>query len=131
MDGRALYLIAADAILLVHVLFVLFILFGLVLIYLGRWRGWRWVRHFWFRVAHLAAIGYVVAQAWLGEICPLTIWETDLRLRAGDATYDGAFIAHWLQTLLYYQAPIWVFTLIYTLFGLLVCASWWWVPPKR
>lgn len=131
MASRAGYLIAADAILLVHLLFVSFVVLGLVLIYLGRWRRWNWVRRFWFRIAHLGAIGFVVIQAWLGEICPLTVWEMNLRARAGDATYDGAFIAHWLQTLLYYEAPAWIFTLIYTGFALLVCASWWWVPPRR
>ena len=131
MAERAWYLIAADAILLAHLLFVLFVVAGLASIYIGHWLRWDWVRRFWFRVAHLSAIGFVVVQAWLDEICPLTIWEMNLRARAGDATYEGAFIAHWLQSLLYYEAPTWVFTLIYTGFGLLVCASWWWLPPRR
>ncbi len=131
MNERTWYLVAADAILLMHVIFVLFVVFGLVLIYAGRWRGWDWVHRFWFRVSHLAAIGFVVVQSWLGEICPLTIWEMNLRVRAGDAVYEGAFIGHWLQTLLYYDAPLWVFTLVYTGFGLLVLASWFWIPPRR
>ena len=131
MNDASWYLIAADAILLVHVLFVLFVVLGLALIYLGRWRGWNWIYHLWFRISHLAAIGFVVIQSWLGEICPLTIWEMNLRAKAGNAVYDGAFIAHWLQALLYYEAPLWVFTLIYTLFGLLVGASWLWIPPRR
>lgn len=131
MNERTWYLVAADAILLMHVIFVLFVVFGLVLIYAGRWRGWDWVHRFWFRVSHLAAIGFVVVQSWLGEICPLTIWEMNLRVRAGGAVYEGAFIGHWLQTLLYYDAPLWVFTLVYTGFGLLVLASWFWIPPRR
>ena len=131
MNERTWYLVAADAILLMHVIFVLFVVFGLVLIYAGRWRGWDWVHRFWFRVSHLAAIGFVVVQSWLGEICPLTIWEMNLRDRAGGAVYEGAFIGHWLQTLLYYDAPLWVFTLVYTGFGLLVLASWFWIPPRR
>lgn len=131
MKTQTWYLLAADAILLLHVLFVAFVVIGLLLIFIGKWRRWRWVRRFWFRVAHLAAIGFVVVQSWLGAICPLTRWENELRARAGDAAYPGDFIAYWLETLLYYQAPAWVFTLIYTLFGALVVASWFWVPPRR
>ena len=131
MNVQTWYLIAADAILILHVLFVGFVILGLLLIFVGKWKKWNWVHRFWFRIAHLGAIGFVVLQSWLGAICPLTIWENSLRVRAGDATYDGDFIAHWLQALLYYQAPAWVFTLIYTLFGALVFASWFWVPPRR
>lgn len=125
------YLVAADAVLAVHVLFVLFVILGLVAILLGRPLQWSFVRNPWFRIAHLVAIAIVVAQAWLGAICPLTILEMELRARAGVATYEGSFIAHWMQTLLYYDAPAWVFALCYTLFGLLVLFSWFWVRPRR
>ena len=130
MDQKTLYLLAADGVLLVHVLFVLFVLAGLVLIVVGYFCGWSWVRNPRFRLAHLVAIGVVVLQAWLGRICPLTIWEMALRERAGDVTYQGSFIAHWLQSLLYYEAPAWVFTLAYTLFGLMVAATWIAVRPR-
>jgi polyferredoxin len=93
--------------------------------------AWRWVHNFSFRLTHLLAIGVVVLQAWLGAICPLTVWEMDLREKAGDSVYEGSFIAHWLQTLLYYRAAEWVFVLLYTLFGALVIASWYWVRPRR
>lgn len=131
MDDKLLYLIAADAILITHSLFVCFVVAGLLLVFIGKWRGWRWVYHFWFRVAHLIAIGVVVLQSWLGMICPLTIWEMQLRALAGDQVYSGAFIAHWLQQLLFYRAPDWVFALLYTAFGALVVASWFWVRPRR
>lgn len=64
-------------------------------------------------------------------ICPLTTWEMLLRERAGQEAYEGAFIAYWLHTLLYFQAPQWVFAVAYTLFGLLVVATWIWVPPRK
>ena len=124
------YAIAADALLFVHTLFVLFVILGLLLIIVGGLKHWQWVRNPWFRLSHLAAIGFVVAQAWAGEICPLTIWENSLRRRAGETGYDSTFIGHWLQQLLYYDAPSWVFIAAYTLFGLLVLASWWWVRPN-
>jgi hypothetical protein len=112
-----------------HVLVVLFIVAGLALILAGGVLQWRWVRRRWLRVLHLVAIGVVVLQAWLGRLCPLTIWELQLRAQAGDTTYTGSFIAHWLGELLYYNAPGWVFTLGYSLFALLVLWSWFKVRP--
>ncbi|NNE35497.1 MAG: DUF2784 family protein, partial [Rhodothermales bacterium] len=66
-----------------HVLFVAFVIFGLVLILAGKLRAWSWVRNPWFRLAHLAGIAVVVLQSWLGAICPLTKWEVALREKAG------------------------------------------------
>ena len=131
MEDGVLYLIAADAILFTHTLFVGFIVFGLVFIFVGKLRSWAWVRNPWFRYAHLAAIGVVVLQSWLGVICPLTTWEMALREKAGEAVYSGAFVAHWLESILYYQAPEWFFVVCYTVFGLLVAATWYWVRPRR
>ena len=125
------YLVLADAILVVHVLFVAFVVFGLVLILAGGVLSWSWVRHRRFRIAHLAGIGVVVLQSWLGMICPLTTWEMALRAKAGDVTYSGAFVAEWLERLLYYRAPWWVFAVVYTVFGALVVASWFWVRPYQ
>jgi hypothetical protein len=118
------YSTLADVVLLAHVGFVVFIIVGLLAILCGGLAGWRWIRHPWFRAGHLAGIGWVVVQAWLGVICPLTTWEQTLRAQAGDATYAGTFIAHWLQAGLYFDAPAWVFTVCYTLFGLAVIGSW-------
>lgn len=129
-ESALFYLFVADALLVTHVLFVAFVVFGLLLIVAGGIRGWSWVRNPWFRVTHLACIGIVVLQSWFGVICPLTTWEMAMRARAGDATYAGSFIAHWLGELLYYQAPPWVFALAYTAFGLLVVASWARVRPR-
>jgi hypothetical protein len=120
----------ADLVLIVHVMYVAFVVFGLVLILWGGFRGWSWVRNPWFRAGHLAAIGGVVVQSWLGMNCPLTTLENSLRDRAGDPAYEGAFIAHWLHTLLYYDAPSWVFTLGYSLFGLAVVMSLVIVRPR-
>lgn len=118
------YRTIADLMLIAHVSFVAFVIVGLVLILCGGFCGWQWIRNPWFRAAHLAAIALVVVQAWLGVICPLTTWEMRLREKAGDQTYDGTFVAHWLQKLLYYEAPPWVFVVCYTLFGLAVVGSW-------
>jgi hypothetical protein len=130
MESHALYSLAADAILITHVLFVAFVVLGLILIFMGKFLSWLWVRNPWFRVTHLLGIGVVVLQAWFGVICPLTIWEMDLRSKAGETIYEGSFIARWLNQLLYYQAPSWVFVACYTVFGGLVLASWFLVRPR-
>ncbi len=129
MDSKDLYLIAADAILFTHVLFVAFNIFGLLLIFAGKLFAWPWVRNPWFRLAHLIGIGAVVLLSWLGDICPLTTWEMAFRSKAGDTVYTGSFISHWPETLLYYQAPAWVFIVGYSVFGLLVAVAWFWVRP--
>ena len=106
------YALGADAILLLHTLFVAFVVIGLGLILVGWKLDWRWVRNPWFRLAHVLAIVLVVLQAWLGLACPLTVWEMSLRAQAGDAVYPGSFIAHWLELILYYQASPRVFALL-------------------
>jgi len=130
MESGGWFLFAADLVLLAHVLFVAFVVFGLLLILAGKLRAWAWVRNPWFRLAHLAAIGVVVVQSWFGAVCPLTILEMALRQRAGGAVYPGSFVAHWLEAILYYRAPTWVFAVCYTIFGGLVLASWYWVRPR-
>jgi len=121
----------ADGVLVLHVGIVSFIVGGLLLVVIGNLRGWRWVNRRAFRIAHLAAIAIVVGEAWFGAICPLTTLEMWLRAEARSAVYEGSFIEHWLQRLLYYTAPGWVFGLAYTLFGLVVAATWWYFPPER
>jgi len=125
------YLLAADAVLFLHVVFVVFVVVGLVLILLGRLLSWAWVRNWWFRVTHLGAIGIVVLQSWLGVICPLTKLEMLLRSKADDATYAGSFVSHWLEAILYYRAPAWVFAACYTAFAAIVVLTWVWVRPHR
>jgi len=131
MTSDKLFLLAADALLIVHLAFVVFVVIGLLLILFGGMREWNWVRNRWFRVLHLLSIGIVVLQSWLGLMCPLTSWEASLREHAGDSTYSGAFIAHWIEEILYYQFSPWVFGVCYTVFGFIVLAAWFWIRPHR
>jgi polyferredoxin len=125
------YRLLADVVLVLHVAVVAFVVGGLVLVVVGNLRSWRFVNDWWFRLAHLVAIAVVAAQAWLGLACPLTMLESRLRVRAGDSAYGASFVEYWLQRILYYDAPAWVFTAGYTLFALVVLASWWRFPPRR
>ena len=131
MDDIAIYQLFADVVLVLHASIVAFVVGGLVLIVAGNLRGWRWVNTPWFRATHLATIAFVAAEAWLGIDCPLTTLEAWLRGRAHEPTYGGSCIEHWLQHLLYYSAPPWAFVLAYSLFGLVVAATWWYFPPER
>ena len=125
------YQLLADAVLVAHFGVVVFVVGGLIVILAGNWRGWRWVNGWWFRIAHLAAISVVVVQTWLGQLCPLTQLESWLRAQAGSPAYTHSFVEHWLQRLVFYEAPFWVFTLAYTVFGLLVLVAWRYFPPRH
>ena len=130
MNSNKIWLIAADTTLFLHVLVVCFVVGGLLLVFAGKIWRWHWVKNPWFRLAHLAAILVVVLQSWFGVICPLTTLENWFRRQAGDAVYSGSFISHWMERLLYYDAPQWIFIVCYTVFGLMVIASWYWVRPR-
>jgi len=117
----------ADVILIVHFLFVAFVVGGLAVIWIGVAAGWAWVRNFWFRATHLAAIVFVAGEALLGIWCPLTIWEDALR----GVHADKSFIARWIHRVMFYDFPGWMFTAAYVLFALAVAATWWLVRPAR
>jgi len=117
----------ADAILVVHFGIVLFIVGGLLAVWLGAALGWQWVRNRWFRYAHLAAIAYVAAEALFGIACPLTVWEAIAR----GGTPAQSFVGRWVRALLFYRAPEWVFTLAYAAWALATLATLRLVQPRR
>lgn len=117
----------ADLVLIVHFAVVLFVVGGLALIWIGAAAGWQWVRNFWFRIAHLAAIVFVAGEALAGIWCPLTVWEAQLRgVRA-----EKGFIAQWIHRIMFYDFPEWVFTVAYVMFALVVAATFWLAPPTK
>lgn len=121
----------ADSILVVHFLFIAFVLLGQAGIVVGGIRHWGWVRRRRFRLLHLGAIAFVVLQSWAGVLCPLTVWENALRLAAGKPGYSETFVGHWLGKLVYFDVPAWVFITVYTVFGLVVLACWFIVKPEK
>jgi hypothetical protein len=118
-------LLLADFILLVHFMFVLFVVGGLLAIWIGAAMRWRWVRNLRFRIAHFAAIVFVAGEALAGVWCPLTLWEDALR----GAASDKSFISRWIHRVLYYDLPDWVFSAAYVLFALIVAATFWFIRP--
>lgn len=117
--------LVADAILVIHALFVLFIVGGLVLVLLGA-RRWSWVRNRPFRILHLAAIAFVAVESLLGVTCPLTKWE--YLLRGGGL--ERSFVGRWVARFLYYDFPEWVFAVVYCAFAVAVVWAWRAIPPR-
>ena len=117
----------ADALLVVHFLLAAFIAGGLVLVWIGAACEWSWVRNPWFRYAHLAAIVFVAVEDLLGYACPLTVWE-DL-LRGG--VRPESFVGRWVVRLLYYQAPEWVFAVLYVVWAGATVVTLRFVPPRK
>lgn len=81
----------ADAVLVAHLVFVLFVVFGGLL--LLRWPKLAWL--------HLPAALWGVAIEYAGWICPLTPLENELRQRAGESGYSGDFVARYLLPVIY------------------------------
>ena len=125
------YQLLADGILVAHILIVVLNVAALPVIWIGYARGWNFVRNFYFRVTHLALIGFIAFEALVGWACPLTTWEDELRFKAtGQTSYESGFIVHWLQSLLFHDWPLWVFTVSYVGFFALVLATYFWLKPR-
>lgn len=121
----------ADAVLVLHAILVFFNVGALPLIWVGHSLRWRFVRNFYFRAIHLLLIGVVAAESVFGVICPLTLWEENLRTGSGnEPLHPQGFIAHWLHRWLFYDFPDWVFTTAYVTFFVLVLLTLWLVPPN-
>lgn len=118
---------AALAILLVHLAIIAFNVVGCLVIPIGAWRRWRFVREFWWRLAHLLTLAVVAGQALAGRACFLTRWQGEL---AG-ATHVQPLIARWIDRLVYWPLPLWVFAVAYVAVFVYVLALWVWVRPRR
>jgi hypothetical protein len=131
MNAYNLYSLMADIVLLCHALFIAFLIGGQISIIVGRFQNWQWVRNLSFRISHILAMGIVLGLTWANQVCPLTIWENALRYEAGGSTYKGTFVTYWLNRMIYYEAPHWVFMLAYSSFGAIMLISWIWVRPQK
>jgi hypothetical protein len=125
------YTILADAVVIIHAAYVAFVVFGLVAILLGAAMNWRWTRSFTFRITHLAAIALVCVESIVGVMCPLTSLENSIRQRAGAARYPDDFVAYWAHRAIFYNFPVWVFTIAYISFAILVAITFIAIPPRR
>ena len=118
----------ADAILVVHFAFVLFVVVGFALVLAGGALGWRWVRNRAFRYAHLAAIAFVALEALARRRLPAD--GLGERAPARGSPEGPSFVGRWVSRLLYYDLPEWAFTVAYVLFAIAVAVTLWLVPPE-
>ena len=123
------YRLLADVVVVVHFAYVAFVVVGLVLILVGVALRWRWVRNFWFRALHFLAIAVVAFESLGGIVCPLTTWEYQLRLKAGDAGVPGSFVGRFVQQMLFFEASESVFTACYCAFAAAVLLTLVLAPP--
>ena len=110
-----------------HFAYVLFIVGGLLLVWLGHVLRWRWISNWYFRVMHLAAIALVAVEALVGITCPLTWLEDALR----GAQQPTGLIARWVHALLFWDLPAQWFTLLYLVVAAITGLTFWHIPPRR
>jgi hypothetical protein len=132
-----LYRIAADVVVGLHVAWVMAVVFGLVLFLIGGAYGWGWVRNRWIRGTHLTMMALVLLRVFLwSNVCPLTTWEYQLRELGGQVDAEGyvkwadAPVGWFLHLLIHQPLPMWVYPVVYSAFGLLVLATFWFVPVR-
>ncbi|CAN7432611.1 DUF2784 domain-containing protein [Phenylobacterium sp. LjRoot225] len=111
-------------VLALHLGVIAFNVAGLAIIPLGARLNWRIVRVRWLRLLHLASLAVVALQAAFGRACLLTIWQADLT-----GGREDPLIMRWVNSVLFWPLPIWVFTTVYLAVFAYVVALWRLVPP--
>jgi len=86
-----IYSFLADLLVVLHLTFILFVLFGSLVVLIWEWLFW----------LHLPAIAWGITIEISGWICPLTPWEIHLRKMAGEQGYSGSFIMEYLIPIIY------------------------------
>jgi hypothetical protein len=113
------YGLAAQAVLLVHFAWIVFVVTGAFFLR----------RRARLRLIHLASVIYSVGIEVFGWICPLTHLEQALWRRAGREVYQGAFISHYLEKIIYLRAPQWLLVSLVVLVLAVTLAIYFW--PTR
>jgi len=124
------YGLAADLIVVIHLLYVAYVVGGLGVILVGLRRKWMWVRNPWFRLTNLFAILIVVYELMVKANCPLTTWEMQLRSSAGQPTDQSTFMDRLLSFILIADAPGWLISDLYLAFGLTIVLLFVFAPPR-
>lgn len=130
-DEPMLYGLLADMMVFVHMTYVAYVLVGQFLICVAAPFGWAWARNPWFRISHLFAIAVVALEAVAGWRCPLTVWEEELRVRAGQPVTGETFLGRLLHNLLFVEGmPEAFFTLLYIAMLVVVVQGLVMYPPR-
>ncbi len=119
----------ANLILIFHFMYVLFIVAGLLIIYLGYLMKWKFIKNPIFRWMHLSAMGIVIIELLFGIFCPLTEWEAELRGAQTISSYSSGFVPYWVHRLLFYNWSAWIFSLVYISIFILIIVAMLIIPP--
>lgn len=115
---KTLFVVAADVVVALHLLWIVFLILGAI-------PGRRWV---WVKWTHLASLTFSVVLQIFRWVCPLTHLEIWLRKLGGAQPYEGTFIRHYVERIVYAEIPrVMVFT------GTLVViafSAWMYFTPK-
>ena len=120
----------AQAILAVHIAIAGFIIFGTVAIPLGARLGWPFVHVFWWRLAHLVAMGAVAVQKLLGNSCFLSVWERQLVDISNQVPHAAPAFQSFGEHVLYWNLPLWFFAWLYGLMFAFAIVMWFVVPAR-
>ena len=121
----------ANSILIIHLIWVLFIVLLVPLILVGGYYSWKWTSHFYIRTLHVVMMAIVTTEALVGMACPLTILENSLRSSSGQAGYEKDFVSHWIHKVMFFDFAPWSFTIVYGFFLLIIALLWFVVPPSK
>ncbi|HTV46317.1 MAG TPA: DUF2784 family protein [Stellaceae bacterium] len=121
-------MLLAETVLAVHLAIILFNVLGLIAVPLGAICGWRFVRIRWWRVLHILLLAAVAGQAVAGRACILTLWQAAL---SGSAAAPMPLLMGWVDRLIYWRLPVWVFAAAYVVVFVYALALLVLVPPRR
>jgi len=123
------YAFWADALVVLHVAYVGFVVLGELVILVGLMLRKTWARNPWFRCVHLAAVLIVAFELLLGYQCPLTVWEGDLRYKAGQDVSQASFIGRLFHWIIFYDSEQ-LALILDAAVGILVVLTFCVFPPR-
>ena len=116
----------ADIILILHFLVVIFITVGFLLIPIGYYYDWIWIKNFKLRLFHFGLMFLVTFETLVGITCPLTSIENYLR----GMNNSKSFISFWIEKIIYWDFPTSFFMFLYFVFLGWTLLMWKIYPPK-
>jgi len=125
------YSLLADIVVIIHLAYACFVLFGFLAIVIGVYCNWVWIRNYPFRILHFACTAFVFLETVLSITCPLTLLENFFLRVSRVEGYNRSFIGNLVSKILFYDAPEWIFATIYVLLAIAVVIYYILFPPLR
>ena len=115
--------------LIVHCVWVLISLLGIVAIPLFDFLGWAFIHSAWFRIPHFVMVSIVFVETVFKWRCPLTLWEDEARAKTGDVRYPMGFTVYWVEKITGRSFPPWYYTASYVALFVIPLAFLFVFPP--